>query len=278
MSIIIVKYFREMLLSPMAVTKNIFHYRHILIQMITIEIKGRFAGSLGGLLWNFIHPLLMLIVYLFVFVYIFKFRIGVAGGSLAAAVYIMAGLFPWIIIAEGLSRGTTSMVENTNLIQKTYFPIEILTAKAVLTPVFSHGIAILLLALYKIIATGSFEILYLLPFIVMLQIFFTLGIAFFTSTISVFFRDVIQLMQIIVSFWIFLTPILYPVSMLPDWAKKVMYINPLYPLISLYQDLFVNEAPVQWDMLYLSVFWSLLFFFTGAFIFHKLKHEFADWL
>jgi lipopolysaccharide transport system permease protein len=246
--------------------------------MVIREIKGRFAGSMGGLLWNFIHPLLMLVVYLFIFVYIFKFRIGVTGGSLTAAIYIMAGLFPWFIIAEGLSRGTASMIENTNLIQKTYFPVEILTAKAVLTPIFSHGIAILLLAVYKIITTGSVEIIFILPFIVLLQIFFTLGIAFFAAAASVFFRDVIQLMHIIISFWIFLTPILYPVSMLPDWAKKLMYINPLYPLITLYHFLFVDGGLVEWNMVYLSVLWSLFFFFVGTFIFNKLKYEFADWL
>lgn len=242
------------------------------------EIKGRFAGSMGGMLWNFIHPLIMLIVYLFVFVYIFKLRIGSQGGSGTSALYIMAGLFPWIIIAEGLSRGTSSLIENANLIQKTSFPVEILPAKAVLTPLFSHGIAILLLTLYIIISTGSIKIIFILPLIILLQTLFTLGIAFLTATISVFFRDVMQLVQIIVSFWMFLTPILYPMSMLPDWAKTIMYFNPLYPLIATYQSLFVDGTLGQLNMILLAFTWSLAFFVIGAFIFNKLKYEFADWL
>jgi len=274
----ILKYLRELYRAPFDTIKNLFLYRHLLIQMIKREIKGRFAGSMGGLLWNFIHPVLMLVVYLFVFVYIFKLRVGSAGGSGASAVYLMAGLFPWIIFAEGLSRGTSSLIENAVLIQKTSFPIEILTAKAVMTPIISHGIAILLLTLYKVITVGSIKIIFILPFLVLLQILFTLGIVSLFAASSVFFRDVIQLVHIIISFWIYLTPILYPMSMLPDWGKKIMYLNPFFPLISLYQSMFVDGKLGGLDMLILSLFWSICFFVIGVFIFNKLKYEFADLL
>jgi len=274
----IIKYIKEILTSPFYIIKNLFLYRHILLQMVTREIKGRFAGSMGGLLWNFIHPLLMLAVYLFVFVYIFKIRVGSEAGSGTSVIYLMAGLFPWIMLAEGLSRGTSSLIENANLIQKTSFPVEILPAKAVLAPLFSYGIAILMLSAYKMIFTASFAFFLILPFIFLLQVIFTLGIAFFTATLTVFFRDVMQLMQVLINFWIYLTPILYPMNLLPDWAARAMYLNPVYPLIALYHDLFVDGRISQWQMIPLSLGWSLGFFFIGAFVFNKLKYEFADWL
>lgn len=273
------RYIKELLRSPFDILGNLYRYRHILIQMVIRELKGRFAGSMGGMLWHFVHPILMLIIFLFVFVYIFKVRIGVAGSSTLSSVYLMSGLFPWIIMAEGLSRGTSSLIENANLIQKTFFPTEILTAKAVVTPFLSYGIAIILLSLYTIIfLDNSLKIFIVLPFIILLQVFFTIGIAFLTATISVFFRDIMQLVQVVISFWIYLTPILYPVDMLPDWARTVMYINPLYPLISIYQSLLVNGGFAGSHMFILALGWSLSFFLAGAFFFNKLKYEFADWL
>jgi len=274
----IIKYFKEILTSPIYIIKNFFIYRHLLMQMVTREIKGRFAGSMGGILWNFIHPILMLLVYLLVFVYIFKIRVGSEAGAGTSVVYLIAGLFPWIMISEGLSHGTSSLIENSNLIQKTSFPVEILPAKAVIAPLFSYGIAILMLSAYKMIFSGSFAFFLILPFIILLQVIFTLGIAFFTATLTVFFKDVMQIVQVIINFWIYLTPILYPMNLLPDWAGRLMYLNPLYPIITLYHDIFVDGRIGQWKMISLSLGWSLGFFFIGAFVFNKLKYEFADWL
>jgi len=272
------KYFKEISTSPFHVIKNFFIYRHIVLQMVTIEIKGRFAGSLGGIFWNLIHPLLMLAVYLFVFVYIFKIRVGSEAGAGTSVIYLISGLFPWIMISEGLSRGTSSLIENANLIQKTSFPVEILPAKAVIAPLFSYGIAILILSAYKMIFTGSFAFFLIIPVIFLLQVIFTLGIAFFTATLSVFFRDVMQIMQVIINFWIYLTPILYPMNLLPGWAARLMYLNPLYPIITLYHDTFVHGWIVQWEMMFLALAWSLGLFLIGAFVFNKLKYVFADWL
>lgn len=246
--------------------------------MVVAEIKGRFAGSVGGFLWNFVHPILMLTVYLFVFVYVFKLRVSTGGSAGASAVYIMAGLFPWMIISEGLMRGTSSMIDNANLIMKTPFPTEILLGKSVLAPLCSYGVAILVLAVYAVGATGSVSLVLALPVLLVLQILFTIGVIFLTSTLSVFFRDVLQVVQILVTFWIYLTPILYPVNMLPGWVRSVMYANPLYPLISLYQSVFITGNLGQFLMVWLALAWSLSFFGIGAFIFNKLKYEFADWL
>lgn len=275
---ILVRRAQEIAGSSFRVLKNLYVYRHMLFHMVRNEIKGRFAGSMGGFLWNFVHPILMLIVYLFVFVYIFKVRLSSGGGAGASAVYIMAGLFPWMIIAEGLMRGTSSMIENATLIQKSSFPTEVLIAKAVLAPLFSYGIALVLLGLYEVVKTGAFQIILFLPFVILVQILFTLGIASLTATLSVFFRDVLQLMQILVTFWIYLTPILYPVTMLPAWVHNLMYLNPLFPLISVYQSVFIGGTFGNWYILTLMLAWTSCFFVMGAFVFSKLKYEFADWL
>lgn len=272
------RYMKEISGSPWLVLKNLYDYRNILHQMVLREVKGRFAGSIGGLFWHFVHPILMVLIYLVVFVYIFKLRVGTGEGTGASAVYIMAGIFPWIILADGLSRGTSALVENANLIQKTYFPTEILTAKAVLAPFINFGIALLLLAAFRIYTDGLWGILIILPFVLLLQIFFTIGLAFVCSTFSVFFRDILQVVQIVISFWIYATPIFYETSMLPAWAADLMYANPLFPFISLYHALFIRGALAPWPIPGLALLWTGVFYIFGAFIFTKLKAEFADWL
>lgn len=272
------RYLKEISESPWIVLKNLYHFRNILHQMVLREVKGRFAGSIGGLFWHFIHPIIMVFIYLVVFVYIFKLRVGTGGGTGASAVYLMAGIFPWIILADGLSRGTSALIENANLIQKTYFPTEILTAKAVLAPFINFGIALLLLAAFRIFTDGLWGILVILPFILLLQVFFTIGLAFICSAFSVFFRDILQVVQIIVSIWVYATPIFYETSMLPAWATNLMYINPLFPFISMYHSLFINGTIASWHMLGLSLAWAGGFYVFGAFVFTKLKAEFADWL
>lgn len=272
------RHLKELLGSPVEIIRNIYLYRHMLRQMVINEIKGKFAGSFGGLLWHFAHPILMLISYLFVFVYIFNLRVSATAGAGASAIYIMAGLFPWIIMSEGLARGTVSITENANLVQKTSFPTEILPAKAVIAPILSYGTALFLLALYKIVVSRAFSIPLILPIILLLQILFTMGVVFLSTALTVFFRDIIQLVQVIISFWIYLTPILYPVSMLPEWARPFLYFNPAYPFMAVYQSLFVSGSAIQLNMFLLALAWALLFFVAGAFIFNKLKYEFADWL
>jgi len=259
-------------------SKNFFIYRNLLIHMVIREIKGRFAGSSVGLLWSFIHPLIMLLVFLFVFVYIFKLRLPEYSGSTGAAIYLMSGLFPWLAMAEGILRSTSSLIENANLIQKSVFPIEILPAKAVIAAFTSHGIAILILALYMIITKQNYQLLIYLPVVIIFQAVFTIGIGFIFASLSVFFRDIIQILQLVIGFWIYITPILYPISMLPEWARSVMYINPVYPFVSIYQSLFLNGKVGDYKMIILLLMWTTVFYLVGAFVFSKLKREFADWL
>lgn len=259
-------------------SKNFFVYRHLLAHLIVREIKSRFAGSSAGILWSFIHPLIMILVYLFVFVYIFKLRLPEYSGGKEAAMFLMAGLFPWMALAEGLIRSASSLIENATLIQKTIFPTEVLPAKAVVSAFATHGVAIGALAIYAVIIKHHFAILLYLPFIIILQIFFTLGLGFMLSCLTIFLRDTLHVLQLLVGFWIYLTPILYPVSMLPEWARLAMYGNPVYPLISIYQSLFLNGDIGNFLMFLLVLMWTIFFYFLGAFFFSKLKYEFADWL
>ncbi len=271
-------FFKNVLKQTLNISKNFFLYKHLLIHMVIREIKSRFAGSSAGILWSFIHPLVMLLAFLFVFVYIFKLRLPEYSGSQGAVIYLMAGLFPWMALAEGISRSTSSLLENATLIQKTVFPTEILPAKAVIAAFSTHGIAIGALAVYAVLIKHHIAILAYLPFIIVLQLLFTLGVGFILACLSVFLRDTLQVVQLLITFGIYVTPILYPISMLPEWARSIMYINPVYPFISIYHDLFLHGGIRDYTMVLLVLMWTIIFYSTGAYVFSKLKPEFADWL
>jgi len=262
---------------PIVFLLSLYSYRHLLTRMIRHELKGRFAGTIGGMLWNLAHPLLIAFVYLFVFVYVFKLKLGITGSSEASVVYIIAGLFPWMIIAEGTSKGTTAPMENASLIKKSHFPVEVLLAKCVITPIFSHGIVLVILSVHAVFTNASLWLFTLLPVILVIQIFFTLGMVFFLATTAVFFRDIVEFVQILTTMGMFLTPIFYNVSMVPNWAKLALYFNPFYPFIYSYQSLFLNGI-IDFRMLALAFGWTSLLFVLGAIFFNKFKSEFADWL
>lgn len=264
--------------APFVILRNLVHHRHLLIRMVWQEIRGRFAGSFGGLVWHFLQPMLMVAVYLFVFVHVFKLRVEGAGAENFSALYIMAGLFPWLIFAEGLSRGSQCIHENANLIQKTAFPTELLVFKAVLTPYISFGMIILGLIAYRLIFIQFSWHVLAIPIIAALQFLFTCGLVFLCATLAVYFKDILQFINIFVGFGMYLVPILFPASMLPDLAQKLMYLNPTYPMIYPYQRALVFDDLGDLHISYLLLGWAFLFFTLGSFVFYKLKDEFADWL
>lgn len=264
--------------APVSILQNLMRHRHLLMRMIWQEIRGRFAGSFGGLVWHFLQPLLMVTVYLFVFVHVFKLRVEGAGAENFSALYIMAGLFPWLIFAEGLSRGSQCIHENANLIQKTAFPSELLVFKAVLTPYISFGMIVVGLAVYRLLFIGFSWHVFALPVVAMLQFLFTCGLVFLFATLAVYFKDILQLINIFVGFGMYLVPILFPASMLPELAQRLMYLTPTYPMIYPYQRMLVFDNMGETSILYMLLGWSLLFWALGSFVFYKLKDEFADWL
>lgn len=268
----------DLIQAPLEISRNLYQFKHVIRQMIKSEIKGKFAGSFAGLLWHVIHPLVMLGVYVMVFLFIFDLKVGSSSGTGTSTIYLLSGLFPWMMIAEGISLGTVAVIQNANLIKRTYFPTEILLAKSVMAPFCSFGIVLGVLALFRVLLYKFWGLLLILPCVVVLQLVFTMGVTLFTATISVFFRDIVHLVDIIIRFWIFLTPILYPVSRLPEWGKTIMFLNPLYPLISIYQSLFLTGVIQQWRMVWLALLWTLGLLIPAAYLFNKLKYEFADWL
>lgn len=274
----LLKYGREMSVAPFDIAVSLFRHKHLLAQMMRQEIRGRFAGTIGGMVWNLFHPFVQALVYVFVFVFVFHLRIDSSLQSGTSVVYILAGLFPWLLIADGIAKGTAAPFENAHMIQKSAFPIEVIIAKSIIMPIFSHGFVLLLLVAYQVVLNGSISIIFPLLLALVLQGVFTLGVAFLTSTISVYFRDFIQLVTVFIAIGIFMTPIFYHLSMVPDWVRGAMNFNPFFAYIYVWQSVILNGIDGSLHILLQASSWAIGVIFVGAFVFNKLKTEFVDWL
>lgn len=243
------------------------------------EVRSRYLGSVSGLAWAFLHPLAQLALYATVFVHIFKARIPEAA-EIGFVPYVAAGFWAWLLFAEGVNRCLPAIVENASLIGKVRLPAEVLVIASIVATFGVHliGFAVVL-ALLALTGTSISLVgaLVALPVLLMLGLF-TLGIGFMLAACQVFIRDLAQIVQQLLAFGFFLTPILYSRSMLPEFARDLMAVNPLsyYPeklrLLLLWGEIRFGSA----DLIAFIVAVSALV--LGVTLFRRLSQHFEDFL
>ncbi|MBW1671566.1 MAG: ABC transporter permease [Deltaproteobacteria bacterium] len=245
-------------------------------KFFTREIRGRFAGSMGGSFWLLVTPLSHILIYSFVFGMILKIRLSHQEvGTDSFVLFLLAGLFPWMAFSEGLIRCTGILIENANIITKVVLPIELLPTVGLSGTFFINGVGMSFFVIYLVWA-GFISWTWLwLPVLILLFFLFALGLAAFLSALCVFLRDTQQILPIIVFVWFYLTPIIYPISMIPSKFHSYLYFNPAFPFIELFRQILLRQTmdPV---LFCLAAAWTILSLFLGTFFFERLKHSFAD--
>ena len=249
---------------------------HLLKAFVIRDIKGRFAGSMGGLLWTLVSPLATIIVYLFVFSIILRVQVSVEEtGTDSFAIFFLSGLFPWLLFSEGLSRSVGCLIEKANLITKVVFPVELLPASTVLSAFVVNGVGMLLFVGYLLFA-GYFHVTWLLLlFLIPAQLLFTWGIGCILAAACVFIRDVRELLGIVLMVWFFATPIIYPLSMVPDSIRQIISLIPMYEFVELYRDILLTHQ-FHWAQILKISLLSLVFYGIGAWFFMRSKPAFGD--
>ena len=255
---------------------NIYRQKYLLKEFIGREVHGRFAGSFAGALWAVLTPLATIAAYYFVFSLVLRIPVSAEeNGTDHFAVFFLSGFFPWVMFAEGLSRSIGSIVGNAQLVTKVVFSVEILPVSAVTANFFLQGTGYALFLLY-IGMTGCFSIQWIfLPLVMAALFFFTLGIAFFLSAISVFIRDTGEIFGIVIMLWFFATPIIYPVSMLPEGFDFILLINPMVDFILVIKGILLFGRFYCIDLLKL-ILYAVVSYSIGSYFFMRLKHAFAD--
>lgn len=240
------------------------------------EFYAQFTASMGGFLWLILTPIANISIYAFVFSYIFQVRAAEGFGETAFVLFMMIGYLPWFAFADAIGRSTSLLLEKAPLITKVKFPVQVIPVVGTLVPYLTHAIGFALLLLY--LATQGYvnSLWLLLPFVFFLQLLFTAGLVAILSSLSVFLRDLQQLVALAINVWFFLTPIIYPLSMIQsDTVKSYFLLNPMHSFVNLYREIVLRgELPMV--NLQIVIVVSLVSYLFGGWLFMRIKHAFGD--
>lgn len=250
---------------------DLVKHRELLVQLSVKDFKVRYKNALLGFLWVILNPILLAVVLTIVFS---KFaRIQVTHYPL----FVLSALVPWGFMSLSVSAATTSVLDNNNLIKKVHFPREILPVSVVMAHLLhflpSLGIVLLFSFLYNSPVTPA---LLLLPMIILIQVSFVTGLSLLTSSLYVLYRDVRYLVDAVLTLWFYATPIIYPVSIVPEKLLTYYMLNPMTGLVEAYRELILNGRipDIRLALFIASV--SAVMLAIGALVFNRYKDSFAD--
>jgi lipopolysaccharide transport system permease protein len=265
--------------SLVALAKSLWRNRQLITQMTRREVMGRYKGSIMGLAWSLFNPVFMLVVYTFVFSVIFKSRWGVGGeeSKTQFAVVLFVGMIVHGLFAEVLNRAPGLILSNVNYVKKVVFPLEILPVVAMGATLFhsliSLGVLLTTVALFNgyLHWTAIFTPLVLLPLVI-----FTLGLAWMLASLGVFLRDVGQTIGIFTMVMLFLSPVFYPVTALPEEFRPWLMANPLTFIIEQAREVLIWGHLPNWMGLGSYTLVAAAIAWTGYACFQKTRKGFAD--
>lgn len=253
------------------------HSLFLLGEFTRRDFKGRYAGSTMGFLWSFVQPLWMLALFTFLFSTVMKISPGIGERTDSFAIFLFCGLLPWMAVQEGIIRATTAITENASLVKKMSFPSGLLVWAVVFAALLHEAIALgLFLVVLSVSGHLSLAGLWILIIAVPLQVSLTAGVGFLAAAVNVFFRDTAQINSMLLQGWFYLTPIVYPLGLVPERFEQYLALNPLTPLVAMYrQALLGGTMPPLATLTPLAVT-SALALIVGILVFQRLKPVFAD--
>ncbi|WP_439668169.1 ABC transporter permease [Cupriavidus necator] len=265
-------------ISLPAALRSLYLHRHLILDLARRDAVGRYRGSLLGILWSFLTPLLMLGVYTFVFSEVFKARWGGGTGSKSEfAIVLFTGLIIFNIFAECIGRAPSIIVGNANFVKKIVFPLEVLPVVNLLSALFHAGISMAVLLAFELFemralpSTAWMVILVLVP-----HALFVLGLSWWLAATGVYLRDIGQTIGIAITALMFLSPIFFPASALPESVRFLANLNPLTYPIEQARDVLVWGHSLQWERWGMSMFFSTLVAWLGFAWFQSTRKGFAD--
>lgn len=255
----------------LTIIKDIYQYREMLKSLVSKDLRTRYKGSILGFFWTFLNPLLMLTVYTVLFSTIMRMGIN------NYAMFLFVALLPWLFFANTLQGSTMIIIANAGLVKKIYFPVEVLPLSIVLGNLFNYLLSLLIMipALYFFKIPLTWAVIYF-PLILLIQLIFTLALTLLLSALNVYFRDIEHVISIFLMAWFYLTPVIYPVSLVPKNYLNLFYLNPLSSIILAYRDIFFyGKTPNLTKLGFVALFSALLL--VGAIIiFNHIKRGFAE--
>lgn len=257
----------------------LYNFRGLIWNFVKRDISQKYSGSLLGLYWSVINPIITLIVYFIVFGFFLKARLPGNDNVWDFALYFSAGFLPWVAFSESVMRASRSIVDNKNYIKKVPFPSEIFPIYTILSELVNLLIGITIYMVLYILLKGipSIYIIFL-PIGIILQMMFTLSLSLIFSSATVYFRDIPQILGSIFMIWFWGTPIVYAITVVPDSIRWIMYLNPAYYMVEIYRAMMFYGRFPDLDKLLPFMIFSIIFLVFSIVIFQKIKHGFSEQL
>ena len=254
------------------VLKEIWAYRTMIRSMVHKDLRGRYQASVLGFLWTFIVPLCQLLVYTIVFSVIIRNNIE------KFYLYLFVALIPWNFFSSCLTSGSSCLLQQKSMVNKIYFPREVVPI-AFVTSSFVNMLYCEVVVFAVCIFSGvSFSLtgLLCLPLVMIVEYMFVLGITLITSSIDVYFRDLEHILGILAMAWMFMTPIMYDISIVPERLMPIFRLNPMTGIVTAYRDIMYWGRAPEAGTLGIAAVMGLLFLILGLFIFGRLKRRFSE--
>lgn len=253
--------------------KEMWKYRELLYFLTKRDIKVRYKQTVLGGLWAIIQPLFMMIVFTVFFGRLAK----VPSDGVPYPIFVYAGLLPWTYFANALSASGNSLVGSANLITKVYFPRLIIPTSASLAALLDFFIATIILWAMMIYYQFAPNIgVLLFPLLVSLTFLCAVGAGLWLSALNVEYRDIRYIIPFLIQLWMFVSPVIYPVSIVKEEYRWLLALNPMGGVIEAYRSSLLGHVPINWFLLLLSTIIILTLFTSGLYYFRKMERSFAD--
>jgi lipopolysaccharide transport system permease protein len=254
-------------------SREIWNYRELLYFLTKRDIKVRYKQTVLGGLWAVIQPAFTMIVFVLFFGRLAK----VPSDGLPYPIFVYAGLLPWTYFANAVSASGNSLVGSANLLTKVYFPRLIVPASAALAGLLDFFIALFvlaaLMAYYQFIPCAA---IFLFPVLVALTFLCAVGVGLWLSALNVQYRDIRYAIPFFIQIWLFVSPVIYPVSLVKERYQWLLAINPMGGVIHAYRASLLGHQSVDWQLLALSTLIILAIFLGGLYYFRRMERSFAD--
>jgi len=253
----------------------------LLRTLVRRDLDARYKGSVLGNFWPLVNQLSQLLIYTYVFSIVLKVKLSLRGlpeNDITFGLWLFAGLLSWIAFTGGLVQAAGSVVGQPNLVKKVVFPLGLLPLVPILSTFIESAFG--LIALIVLVAVSSHTLqatLALLPLVWLPQLLLTAGLGYLTAGFTVFLRDIPQTLGVVLNLWFYLTPIVYPASVIPEqWRSWVFWLNPLAAIAEVYRDLILVGEVRHWGEWGVATIVSLVVFLGGLWCYRRLRPAFAD--
>lgn len=252
--------------------REIYHYRTMIASLIKRDLRGRYKGSVLGFAWTFLNPLLQLLVYTMVFSTIMR------SGIEDYYLFLFVALIPWIFFSASLTGGSSCVWAQKEMVKKIYFPREVLPIAHVTCQLVNMLLSFIIVFLALLVSGKGIDISilwYLIP-IILVEYLLAIGIAFISSSLTVYFRDLEHILGIVSMAWQFLSPVMYSIDMVPASVMPIFMLNPMTPIITAYRDILYYQKAPQLGTLTHAFVLGIVILIIGWFLFGKLERHFAE--